>query len=1250
MVVPLSHRILFWLASLCLCASPGFAQTTGDIRGIVRDPSGALVPNARVTATIPSAAIERKATTTETGEFTIPTVPVGTYTVRIEAQGFKTFEQDNVVVDIGHVAQISASLELGQATEVVTAEAAAPLVETTSTQIGAVMNETSVVNLPLPTRDTYQLLQLQPGVQSQQGYDLFAGSEEAGAVSVNGGRGRANNYNVNGGDANDQFLNGPAIQPVPDAIAEFRVLTNTFDAEYGRNSGSVVNVVTKGGTNSFHGDVYEFFRNTDLDARGFFDTTRPKWNQNEYGGTLGGPIIKNRTFFFVTAGGRNVRQGISSDNVSVPSLAERNGDFSASNPFNGTLTDQTVADLLNSRPGCAAGIAAQGGTPMVAGASWQNIFPSSQIPKACFDPVATDLLTQYVPAPNVGTSGLQTTPVQSDTAVQWTARVDHRFNDAHQLNAYIYFNDDARAQPFARFQASGANVPGFGSLYGVRNTQYSLTETWSINTQTINEAHFTYFRQGELAYNSPQKTNLVQDSCKTVSSAYCFADPNNPDLGIHPNLGAQYEGVPFINISGGFAIGNGSEGQLPQIGNSFSWSDNLSKVVGNHSLKFGVDIRRMRFDQTLYYNVNGFYSFTPGGSNDVGSSDPNEGADAMFADYLLGLPNSYSQGSAQVEHVRSSAFYLFAQDSWKIKPNLTLNYGLRWELNTPLADISKHVQTFNPGQQTAIYPCQLSPGNPLAGTFGTTDCSVGSAGESVNPLGLVFPGDKGIPDSLTNTYYHAFAPRIGLAYSPSSDSGWKHMLFGSPGTSSIRMGYGIFYNPVEQLVLEQFSAEPPFGGSIFLSNPMFDTPFEGQNGTINPNPFNGILNPKPGQSIDWSTFRPILLYGQFKPHLRTQYAEQYNFTLQRQIPGNVLIQAAYVGSQGHRLLASHDLNYGNAQTCLDLQSISDATGDANLSCGPFYADSAFTIQPGEIPAGFTLHLPYGPQATVTGPNANAINLVGLRKYSSPLCNPLTGTGCPPDGVPVFSNIFAEDTIANSNYNSLQISAEKRLSHGLQFQLAYTFSKSIDNASSFENELNPLNYRLSRSLSYFDAPNRFVVSYFYQLPKSPFHGFSGALLNGWESSGIVTFQTGFPVPITSSSDYELQSSIFFQSAGEPNITGPFKTLNPRGAYNAAFDTSVFSQPSTYGVFGTSSRTQCCGPGINNVDFSLLKQTRISERFNTEFRAEFFNIANHAQFSTVDGNISDGFVQNGGTFGKVLRARDPRIVQFALKLIF
>jgi hypothetical protein len=469
-------------------------------------------------------------------------------------------------------------------------------------------------------------------------------------------------------------------------------------------------------------------------------------------------------------------------------------------------------------------------------------------------------------------------------------------------------------------------------------------------------------------------------------------------------------------------------------------------------------------------------------------------------------------------------------------------------------------------------------------------------------------------------------------------------LTGGPDKTSIRVGWGMFYNPIEQLVLEQFNGEPPFGGSTNLSNNMFNTPFLGQDGTVSPNPFNGILDPQRGQPVDFSQFRPIQLYGQFQPNLRSQYSDQYNFNIQRQVTPTLLLEVAYVGSQGHRLLATHDLNYSNPQTCLDLHQIATLTGQSGIDCGPFTEDSAFYLPAGTIPAGVTLHLPYGSVPSVTGPNPSDITLVGLRKYSAPFCQPTTGVGCPPDGVPVFSSIFAEDTIANSNYNSLQVQVEKRLSKGMEFHVAYTWSKSFDEASSFENVLNPLDIRRSWALSLFDARNRLVYSYVWQLPIPVRHGLTGKIVNGWALSGITTFQTGFPVRITSSDDLELMNSYDFELPGEPDIVKPFRTINPRGQGNLFFDPSTF-QPQALGTIGSAPRSVCCGPGINDFDVGIHKDTQLTEQTRLEFRGEFFNIVNHAQFVVPDGNISDG-----GDFGRVMQARDPRLIQFALKLYF
>jgi hypothetical protein len=1285
--------VLFAAILLCtFAASFAAAQSTGGrIRGTVTDSSGSAIAGAKVTLVNIDTNVPRESTTSASGEYTFLEVPVGNYEIDVNQTGFKKFVRKDVQVNLNEVLGVDIVLQVGGATETVEVTGAPPIIDTSSTQLGAVVDERSVTQLPLNARDTYQLLQLQPGVQSQIGNDLFYGSNRAGVVTVNGGRGRANNYTINGGDGNDLFANIPTVQPSPDTIEEFKVITNNFDAEYGRNSGSVVNVVTKSGSNAFHGDFYEFFRNKDLNSKGFYDTIKPDSIQNQFGATLGGPIRKDKTFFFASYEGRRIKKGISSTPVPVPSTSQLNGDFSSVAPsgqFAGMLNDATVANVLQSRCGSSLTPGGQAALASVIGGTatpFAQVFPNAQIPTACFDPAATSILNSYVPSANAAGGILQVVPNSFDNGDQFQVHIDHDFTPNQKLSAYYYFDNDTTTDPFANFQAAGANLGNFPGVTQTKAQQVNITHTWTLGSTMVNEARFTYFREAQPRFNAPKVTSAINSSCGGSVSNICFtgtadtpliADDGtplgtNPDYGIHPGLGSKFEGLPFISLNGGFSLGNNFEGQLPQTGQTWQIADNFSKIVGNHSLKWGGDFRIMHFDQTLYYNVNGSYSFNSsynvstdnGGNpcftaacvsalypygNDIGTTD-------SYADYLLGLPYSYSQGSAQQELVRSKSLYLFVQDSWKIKPNLTLNYGLRWELNTPLTDAGHKVQTFRPGQTSTIYPCTLPTTDPLYDPAnGVTDCN--SAG--VTPVGLVFPGDKGVPMSLTDTYYKAIAPRLGLNWSPGATDGWLATLTGGPSKTSVSMGWGLFYNPIEQLVLEQFSAEPPFGGSNYISNPLFQTPFVDQTGTVYPNPFNGILNPPRGTAINWETFRPILLYGQFPSQLRTQYSAQYNFTIKRQLPGDVLLQVGYVGSQGHRLLASYDLNPGNPTTCLQLNVV---VGSG--TCGPFGEDSSYFIPPSaSIPAG-GITLPYGgpnngpfvflPQGGNVGANngGNGITLVGLRPYSSPTCNPLTGGGCPVDGVPVFSNIFTENTVAHSNYNSLQAMLQKNFSHGLQFQASYTYSKSLDNASSFENALDPNNFNATYGPSLYDARHRFVFSYVWEIPVPKFDGVKGQLLNGWQVSGIATFQSGFPIRITSNDDIELYGSVFFEAPGEPNLVAPFQTQSARKNGGFVFNPSLFSNdPSNggpaLGTIGNAPRSICCQPGINNWDMGFFKDFQLREHFRMEFRGEFYNVFNHTQLYDVDGNISD----LGSTFGQALKFRDPREVQFALKFLF
>ena len=639
--------------AVCLFLSAMLAAqgTGGRILGRISDPTGAVLSGVKVTATNDATGVTQDVVSNDSGDFTFPNVPVGTYSLTFDLKGFKKAVRHGISLDVNQIITLNMTMQLGENQEVVDVTAEAPLVDTTSTQLGAVVNNRSVNELPLNARDTYQFLQLQPGVQSQLGSSggTFYGSDDAGAVSVNGGRSRANNFSVNGGDANDQFVNLPTIQPTPDAIEEFRVISNTFDAEYGRNSGAVVNVVTKSGTNQFHGNIYEYFRNTVLNAQGFFNTVKPQENQNQFGGTFGGPIVKDRTFFFVSYEGRRVRQGVSGETVAVPNPQERTGVFTGG--LSGAITDQFAADAINGRPGCTAAITGAGGQVPAAGSNWSDVFPvdangNATIPTACQDPVAVDML-RFVPAANRPDGiNYQAVPVSSDTQDQFTVRFDHHINSRQNFSFYYYYTNDANFAPFYDFQASGANIPGFGANVGSRYQQFNPSHTWTITNNLINEARFTYMREGQLTFQHPQSTNAVTASCSSAAAqAVCFngtsdssVGPNsiqgvfgtNPQYGITTGLPSNRTGVPFINVGGGFAIGNGWEGELPQVGNSFMWTDSMTWVKSNHTLKFGADVRRARFDQTLYYNVSGQFTFNSTTENSVLYGD-------NYPGYLAGL-------------------------------------------------------------------------------------------------------------------------------------------------------------------------------------------------------------------------------------------------------------------------------------------------------------------------------------------------------------------------------------------------------------------------------------------------------------------------------------------------------------------------------------------------------------------------------------------------------------------------------------
>jgi hypothetical protein len=1163
------------LLAVLMVTSMAFADTTGSIRGTVADSSGALISKAHVIVTNEETNETRSANTDVSGAFQFLLLPTGTYALRVEQPGFRSYIVRSIHLTVNQVATFNVSLQVGQALAKVEVVANAAQVDTATTQVGTVIDTKPIMDLPLNGRDLYQLIGLLPGITvpgnadaNNPVYGVTTGSNPAMVFSSGGGRLVMNNFMVDGTDSNGTFSNQPVINLIPDATEEFRVITNTFNAEYGRNAGSVVNIITKSGTNQWHGNVFEFLRNNALNARNYFELTKASYKLNQFGGTLGGPIRKDRTFIFGSFQDSRERKGADTTRDRVFSAAERGGDFSdRESDFTGALTTSLCFPRDSTGGQCYAGTSAN---PI----PYSTIFPGAVIPTSSFDPVSQSILANLIPQPNVGGLYFSSSPVQPNDSYQWTLKVDHQLSPKHKLSGFYFFDDNTTTN-FGVYPLQ--DLPGFPATSKTRSQQINLAETWVKSPTTLNEFRVAYVRVAMGQESQPLRTGSP--------AFFGFT-------GITPGPPENLQSLPVIDIVGGpyFQSQGSGSGGGEDFQNVYQAEDNFSRILGRHALKFGADVRWIQYKQQLAYVFDGDFYFAGGGPNSTG--DP-------FADFLLGLPDYYSQGSDHTQYLRSKQVGIYGQDTWQIHPNLTLNYGLRWELNTPYVDQNN---------QLNVYRFPAGPGEPppQSQVFSTA------------PPGFLFPGDPGVPRGLTQTYYKSFAPRIGLAYSPD----WL-----GPNKLVIRSAYGIFYNPVEQYVLLEFNGEPPFGGSTLLTGPGFATPFVGQDGTEYTNPY-PFIPAYPGESVDFSNYYPILLYGNYRPDQRSQYMEQYNLSAEYQLSASMVLGAGYVGSQGHRLLATYDANPGNPALCL-------SAALAALGCGPYYEDVTFV----DPVSGQTLYYGTRPAGAISND--------------------------PIHGLEAFSSMFTIDSIASSSYNSAQIHLERRASD-FQFLASYTFSKSLDNSSGFQNLLNPFCFKCDRNLSAFDARHRFVFSYTYELPLKRFvsgGGIRQKLVDGWEIGGIYSYQTGVPVHLTdTSSDYSLTGGYDFEPADRPEIVGPIQTQDPHKSgctygtgpgtsspcapvANQFFVNSNVFQTEPLGQFGNARHNMFGGPPVNNWDFTIIKRTAFKERYSFEFRSEFFNLLNHTQFYNPDGDIGAG-----PQFGVISQARDPRFVQFGAKLAF
>jgi hypothetical protein len=1182
-----------------------FAGVTASISGTVKDASGASVPGATVTATNTDTGVSETQTSNGQGYYSFQSLPLGKYTIEFQQKGFKAYRQTGLTLDVNSALLVDANLQVGQTSVVVEVSADALHVETVSSQMGEVIESKQMTDVPLISRSYTDLLALQPGVISQAsgmtgayagsfisaGFAVpqVSGDLNSGALSVNGMRESANGFILNGVLVQEVGYSGAGAIPNLDSIAEFRILTNNFDAEYGNYAGAQINVVTKSGTNQLHGNVFEFLRNTDLNAKNYFDVgNRGAYHENEFGGTFGGPIKKDRIFFFADYQGDRVIQAHPETIAQAPSAAEESGDFSAvSDQLTGTVQGTAFAGQLSSELGYLVSANENYYTPGCT-SSANCVFPNAHIPisgpNSVLSPISANLLPYILPANNANGSYSTSAGKVNLTDNKFSGRVDAN-SGFGLISGYFYFDRFNRVDPYWSGNAPlypGFSIDGKGHTYNI-----NIGDTKTIGPTMVNEFRLGYFRLNTTL-------NRPLGGTGTTLANLGFASGAGGAPGIYVGT-PSVEGVPEIDFNN-YVIGVPSRPN-DLIDNIYQVLDNFSKVLGTHTIKFGGQFHFNQLEENLSNVANGNFFF---GTNFNGGTSET-GLD--FADFLLGAPSSYVQGQSYPSYGRSFYMGLYGQDSWRFKSNLTLNLGLRYDVSSPWWEKYNEIQTLIPGEQSVVFP--------------------GS------PVGWVFPGDPHVPRTLAPTRWNNLGPRIGLAYSFGDHEGWLAKILGKSGESSIRAGYTISYSAFEGATDFNEIGDAPFGDYTGQYNSTFAAPFTNRETGASITNFFPVAappkHPSPNNPADklppydtladfYGAFGTVGSSPAFYNGNRLPYAENYELSLQRQITGKDLLTVSYVGTQGHRLLSSKSANPGNPATCLSVSQTSEVLPNTP-TCGP------------------------GGENVVYYPATGGI-VIGTRQNFPGVNNPTLGPIVP------IGNDSYFITAGKSSYNSAQINF-RHTSGRLQTLLAYTYSKSLDTSSGYGEQFNPVNPNLSRGLSAFDATNNFVVSYNYALPIDLLGG-PKKLTGGWTISGITSFATGLPVTLVETDDHSLLGTAFggpiVLPVDTPDQVAPLHIMNPRDTPNHLYFNPGAFASSAIGLEGNARRTFFHGPGVNNWNLAFHKDTKLNERLNLQFRADFFNFFNHAQFATPSGILS-------GTFGQVTQTSQlPRTGQLSLKLDF
>src|SRR5258708_5071261 len=659
----LGFALILGLAFSAILAPYCYADSNGRIRGTVTDASGASIADATVKIVNVATNLERALTTSDVGTFDAPELPPGIYNVTVTKSGFRTFKQSGVKLESAATYVMTANLEIGEISATVEVSAEKLQADTTTMQLGGELAGGDLKDFPLLNRAWINLQTTLPGVVASS--DRFTNN-----FSTNGSRSQSNNYTVNGTDSNDLPLNTPIANSInPDAIQEVKVVDSTLNPEYGRNSGGTLMVTTKSGTNEFHGSAFEFYRDTFMNARNFFSRVGPgsvpPFHQNQFGATLGGPILKNKVFGFFSYQGTRQFQGVA-QNSQVFTAAQRGGDFSGAAPLTGTSP---------------VPLTGEDGVVHPAGTKYSTLFPTNHIPTADYSTPSANLLAKYIPLPTSGTS-FQYSELIRTNPNQYLARVDYNLSAKDTIFFYLFTQRATTTDYMPFLPGSHTQLPGFGQFQTTKIYQYTASETHVFNEHMLNE-----FKLGYNRFNF----DTVEPSVVVSPASLGFT-------GITPQI-AKSESAPRIDVTGLFTMGFSDNGPQPRIDDTGQLIDNFSYTTGKHAYKFGVDIRRGHVANPFGFQNNGAFSFSGSGA---GFSTGNAGAD-----FLLGFPDTYEQSRDSFIDARSWEYYSYIQDQWRLKSNLTFTYGIGWQIDTPLTDHFNHgvaINAYRPGQQSTVFP------------------------------------------------------------------------------------------------------------------------------------------------------------------------------------------------------------------------------------------------------------------------------------------------------------------------------------------------------------------------------------------------------------------------------------------------------------------------------------------------------------------------------------------------------------------